>query len=87
MPPQGSNGERVKARTSDALRIGAAFLPALMLTAGVPFANRIEPRIFGVPFLMAWIMLWIVATPFFLWKVEATLRKPASLDGNDRHSS
>jgi hypothetical protein len=40
-----------------------ALLPAVALTAGIPFANRLEPRILGLPFLLAWIVGWILLTP------------------------
>ncbi len=46
-----------------------AAVPALMLTFGVPLANRIEPRVFGFPFLLAWIVAWILLTPVFLYAV------------------
>jgi hypothetical protein len=48
------------------MRYALAAVPILMLTLGIPFANRVEPRIFGLPFLLAWIVLWIVLTPAFL---------------------
>ena len=44
-------------------RYAVAAIPVLMLTLGIPFANRVEPRIFGLPFLLAWIVLWILLTP------------------------
>ena len=40
-----------------------ALLPALALTVGIPFANRLEPRVLGLPFLLAWIVAWILLTP------------------------
>ncbi len=40
-----------------------ALLPALALTVGIPFANRLEPRVFGLPFLLIWIVSWILLTP------------------------
>jgi hypothetical protein len=51
-----------------------AVLPTLALTAGIPFANRVEPRIFGLPFLLAYIMLWIVATPLFMFAALRAMR-------------
>jgi hypothetical protein len=48
------------------MRYALAAVPILMLTLGIPFANRVEPRILGLPFLLAWIVLWIVLTPAFL---------------------
>ena len=40
-----------------------ALLPVLALTLGIPFANRLEPRVLGLPFLLAWIVAWILLTP------------------------
>ncbi len=46
-----------------------ALVPVLALTLGIPFANRVEPRIAGLPFLLAYIVTWIVLTPAFLLAV------------------
>ena len=46
--------------------VAVALVPVLALTAGIPFANRLEPRIFGLPFLLAWIVGWIALTPVFM---------------------
>lgn len=43
-----------------------ALVPALALTVGIPFANRLEPTIMGLPFLLAWIVGWIILTPVFM---------------------
>ena len=40
-----------------------------MLTAAVPLANRLEPRVFGFPFLLVWIFLWVAVTPLCLYGV------------------
>jgi hypothetical protein len=40
----------------------AAVLPTIGLLAGVPFANRVEPYVFGLPFLLFWIVAWVVGT-------------------------
>jgi hypothetical protein len=39
-----------------------ALLPAIGMLAGVPFANRVEPYVFGLPFLLFWIVAWVVIT-------------------------
>ncbi len=49
---------------------GLAAIPALMLSVGVPFVNRIEPRILGLPFVLAWIVAWTMLTPVFLGVVR-----------------
>ena len=39
-----------------------AVIPAIGLLAGIPFANRIEPYVLGLPFLLFWIVAWVVTT-------------------------
>jgi hypothetical protein len=39
-----------------------AALPAVGLLAGIPFANRVEPYVLGLPFLLFWIVAWVVST-------------------------
>lgn len=39
-----------------------ALLPAIGMLGGLPFANRVHPLILGLPFLMAWLVFWVVAT-------------------------
>jgi Protein of unknown function (DUF3311) len=43
-----------------------AAIPFLALTIGPPFANRLEPRIVGLPFLLAYLVFWVLATPPFM---------------------
>ncbi len=51
------------------LRAVFALIPALMLTLAVPLINRVEPHVFGLPFLLAWIVLWLLLTPLFLYAI------------------
>ncbi|PZR61750.1 MAG: hypothetical protein DLM53_08095 [Candidatus Eremiobacter antarcticus] len=46
-----------------------AWIPAVCLTFSIPFVNRLEPRVLGLPFLVAWIAFWVLMTPAFLWAV------------------
>jgi hypothetical protein len=39
-----------------------AVLPTLGLLGGIPFANRVEPYVLGLPFFLFWIVAWVVAT-------------------------
>lgn len=39
-----------------------ALLPVIGMLGGVPFANRVEPYVLGLPFLLFWIVLWVVIT-------------------------
>ena len=43
-----------------------ALTPAAAMVGGLPFVNRIEPLVFGLPFLLAWILGWVIVTPVFL---------------------
>jgi len=48
------------------LSLAVAFIPALTLVAGLPFVNRLQPVVLGLPFLLTWILGWVLATPLFL---------------------
>jgi len=39
-----------------------AALPFIGILLGVPFVNRVEPLVLGMPFVLAWIVLWVVST-------------------------
>ena len=52
------------------LSLVLALLPMLALTIGIPLANRLEPRVFGLPFLLAWIVAWILLTPLIMATVH-----------------
>ena len=39
-----------------------AVVPAIGMLGGVPFANRVEPRLLGLPFLLFWIVSWVLLT-------------------------
>ena len=39
-----------------------ALLPTLGLLGGVTFANRVEPYVLGLPFLLFWVVMWVVLT-------------------------
>ena len=51
------------------LRFVLAAVPIAALTVAVPFVNRVEPRVLGLPFLLFWLTLWVVLTPGFLWYI------------------
>lgn len=53
-----------------------ALLPTIGLLGGIPFANRVEPFVLGLPFFLFWIVAWVVATSAIMWVVW-------SIDRND----
>jgi Protein of unknown function (DUF3311) len=44
-----------------------AAMPALALSLAIPFVNRFEPSLGGAPFLLVWIVGWVLASPFLLY--------------------
>lgn len=47
-----------------ALLLGA--VPFVTLVFALPFVNRIEPVVLGLPFLLFWILGWVALTPLIL---------------------
>lgn len=39
-----------------------ALVPPLGMLGGVPFANRVHALILGLPFLLLWIVVWVLLT-------------------------
>jgi hypothetical protein len=39
-----------------------AALPFLGILGGIIFANRPEPFVLGMPFILFWIVMWVVLT-------------------------
>jgi hypothetical protein len=39
-----------------------AALPFVGILGGIGFANRVEPFVLGMPFILFWIVLWVVLT-------------------------
>ena len=52
-----------------------AIIPPIALLAGLRFANRVEPYVLGLPFLLFWIVLWVVATSAAMWLIGALDRR------------
>ncbi len=57
------------------IRILLAAVPIVALSIAIPFVNRDEPRIFGLPFLLAWIAWWVLITPVFVWSIGRVERR------------
>ncbi|MGF6757048.1 DUF3311 domain-containing protein [Paraburkholderia sp. GAS42] len=37
-----------------------AALPFIGILLGIPFVNRVEPLVLGMPLVLAWIVFWVV---------------------------
>ena len=57
-------------------RLILAVLPIAMISVAVPLVNRIEPRIFGLPFILAWLGFWVLVTPLFLLAIYRLEGRP-----------
>jgi Na+-transporting methylmalonyl-CoA/oxaloacetate decarboxylase gamma subunit len=62
------------------LRILAA-LPFIGILLGVPFVNRVEPLVLGMPFVLAWIVLWVILISVIMaivYRLDPTNRQAAA---------
>jgi len=66
-----------------ALGVATAAVPVLALVGGLPFANRLEPTVLGLPFLLVWILGWVAATPAFLGLSYLMHQRTARRSGED----
>lgn len=69
--------------TRIALILGA--IPFVTLVFALPLVNRVQPVIFGFPFVLFWILVWVLLTPFILfiaYLVEKKFNPPSK--GDDR---
>jgi hypothetical protein len=55
--------------------IGLAALPSLALSFAIPLANRMEPSVGGAPFLLLWIVAWVIVTPICLFCISKLERR------------
>jgi hypothetical protein len=55
----------MKKGTKYALILGA--IPFLTLVFALPLVNRIKPVIWGLPFILFWILAWVLLTPLILF--------------------
>lgn len=58
--------------TKYALILGT--IPFITLVFALPLVNRIKPMILGLPFMLFWILTWVILTPLILF-VAYTLEK------------
>jgi Protein of unknown function (DUF3311) len=65
------------------LALVPALTPAVALVAGLPFVNRLEPIVFGLPFLLAWILGWVLVTPAFLGLAYLLDRSTSAAENGD----
>ena len=55
-----------------------AALPFLGILVGVSFANRVEPFVLGMPFILFWIVAWVLLTSVIMavvYRLDPTNRE------------
>jgi len=62
-----------------------ASVPVLALIAALPFVNRLEPVVLGLPFLLFWILGWVLATPALLGVAYIIGRRADEGDAGGSH--
>jgi cation transporter-like permease len=56
-----------------------SLVPFLGLLSGAVFANRVEPMVLGLPFLLAWVVAWVfvsVAVMACVYRLDPDNRRP-----------
>jgi hypothetical protein len=43
-----------------------AVLPFIGILLGIPFVNRVEPLVLGMPLVLAWIVLWVILSAIIM---------------------
>ena len=60
-----------------------ALLPFLGVLVGPWFLNRVTPLVFGLPLLLAWLVLWLLLTSAIMaliYRLDPANRPPAADD-------
>lgn len=60
-----------------------ALLPALVILGAPWLANRVEPRVFGFPFLLAWIVGGVLLTSLVMGIILVLDRRHTPYDPSD----
>jgi hypothetical protein len=64
------------------LRVALGVLPFIGMLVLIPWVNRTEPFVLGLPFLLFWIVMWVVLTAACMTAVFWT--DPANRAGDDQ---
>jgi len=64
-----------------ALLLGA--VPFATLVLALPFVNRLRPTVFGLPFLLFWILVWVALTPLALYLADLLDRRDRPPGGGE----
>jgi len=57
-----------------------AVLPFIGILLGIPFVNRVEPLVLGMPLVLGWIVLWVILISIIMaviYRLDPTNRQTA----------
>jgi Protein of unknown function (DUF3311) len=54
------------------------------MLGGVPFANRVHTLVFGLPFLLLWIVVWVLLTAGCMTLLYALDHRAAAVATDER---
>ncbi|WP_108670914.1 DUF3311 domain-containing protein [Peribacillus acanthi] len=55
-------------------------IPFILLLVAIPFVNRIEPFILGLPFLHFWLALGMIITPLCTYGIYQIQKSEGSIE-------
>ncbi len=66
------------------LALLVATIPFITLVFALPLVNRIKPVILGFPFILFWIVVWVILTPAILFAAYMLEKKFNVPDEEDK---
>ena len=55
-----------------------SIIPFIGVLVCIPFVNQVKPYVFGMPFVLFWMVMWVVLTSVILaivYKIDPTNRE------------
>lgn len=62
------------------IKIILVVLPFILMLGALPFVNRIDPIIFGLPFLHFWLFLGMLITPICTYVIYRLQKSEGSIE-------
>ncbi|QGQ44258.1 DUF3311 domain-containing protein [Metabacillus sediminilitoris] len=62
------------------IKITLVVLPFILMLGALPFVNRIDPIIFGLPFLHFWLFLGMLITPICTYVIYRLQKSEGSIE-------
>jgi hypothetical protein len=62
-----------------------AALPFLAIIIGTAFVNSVEPLVFGMPLVLAWLVIWVILASAIMALIYVT--DPANSDAESDHGA